>query len=141
RVWLFLEPQEATLYLDLSGEPLFKRGWRSGRDDGGDAPLKENLAAGLLVLAGWTADQPLVDPFCGSGTIAIEAACIACGIAPGLSRNFGFERLLDHDAALWAQLRDDAVRQAQAGVARAAAPAAEETPAPRIAASDIDPEA
>lgn len=141
RVWLFLEPQEATLYLDLSGEPLFKRGWRSGRDDGGDAPLKENLAAGLLVLAGWTADQPLADPFCGSGTIAIEAACIACDIAPGLSRGFGFERLLDHDAALWALLRSDAVRQAQAGIARAAAPSAEDAPVLRIAASDIDPEA
>jgi putative N6-adenine-specific DNA methylase len=147
RVWLFLEPQEATLYLDLSGEPLFKRGWRSGRDDGGDAPLKENLAAGLLVLAGWTPDQPLADPFCGSGTIAIEAACLACDIAPGLSRDFGFERLLDHDAALWAQLRGEAVRQAQAGIARATAPASEpasageNAPALRIAASDIDPEA
>ena len=147
RVWLFLEPQEATLYVDLSGEPLFKRGWRAGRDDGGDAPLKENLAAGLLVLAGWTPDQPLADPFCGSGTIAIEAASIACDVAPGLSREFGFERLLDHDAALWASLRGDAVRDAQAGIARATTPAREETPAGesapslRIAASDIDPEA
>lgn len=147
RVWLFLEPQEATLYLDLSGEPLFKRGWRSGRDDGGDAPLKENLAAGLLVLAGWAPDQPLADPFCGSGTIAIEAACLACDIAPGLSRDFGFERLLDHDAALWAQLRGEAVRRAKAGIARATAPASEpasageDAPALRIAASDIDPEA
>lgn len=147
RVWLFLEPQEATLYLDLSGEPLFKRGWRSGRDDGGDAPLKENLAAGLLALAGWAPDQPLADPFCGSGTIAIEAACMACDIAPGLSRDFGFERLLDHDAALWAQLRGEAVRQAQAGIARATAAArepasaGEDAPTLRIAASDIDPEA
>ncbi|MCM5570002.1 THUMP domain-containing protein [Burkholderiaceae bacterium FT117] len=140
RVWLFLEPQEATLYLDLSGEPLFKRGWRSGRDDGGDAPLKENLAAGLLVLAGWTPEQPLVDPFCGSGTIAIEAASIACDLAPGLSRGFGFERLLDHDAALWAGLRGDAIRRAQAGAARIESPAAGKA-APTIAASDIDADA
>ena len=141
RVWLFLEPQEATLYLDLSGEPLFKRGWRAGRDDGGDAPLKENLAAGLLVLAGWSADQPLADPFCGSGTIAIEAACLACDVAPGLSRDFGLERLLDHDATLWAELRGDAVRRAQAGIARAGPLASDDAPGLRIAASDIDPEA
>ena len=63
-----------TLYVDLSGEPLFKRGWRA---DKGEAPLKENLAAGLLALAGWTPDVPLLDPFCGSGTIVIEAATIA----------------------------------------------------------------
>jgi len=129
RAWLFLEARDATLYLDLSGEPLFKRGWRASRDDQGDAPLKENLAAGLLALSGWTPARPLVDPFCGSGTIAIEAASIAWGLAPGLSRGFGFERLIDHDAALWASLRDDAIRRAQAG--SAACPAL-------IAASDID---
>ena len=128
RVWLFLEARDATLYLDLSGEPLFKRGWRSEREDRGDAPLKENLAAGLLVLAGWTPATPLVDPFCGSGTIAIEAASIAHDLAPGLSRSFGFERLLDHDPALWSSLRAAAIRRAQAGAA---------TPA-RIAGSDVD---
>ena len=131
RVWVFLEAQEATLYLDLSGEPLFKRGWRSARDDGGDAPLKENLAAGLLALAGWTPGQALVDPFCGSGTIVIEAACQACDVAPGLSRDFGLERLLDHDPALWATLRGEAVRRAQAGLARKVS----------IAGADIDPDA
>jgi len=129
RAWLFLEARDATLYLDLSGEPLFKRGWRASRDDQGDAPLKENLAAGLLALSGWTPDRPLVDPFCGSGTIAIEAASIARGVAPGLSRSFGFERLLDHDAALWAALHDDAARRAQAGSTNCPA---------LIAASDID---
>lgn len=128
RVWLFLEARDATLYLDLSGEPLFKRGWRSEREDRGDAPLKENLAAGLLALAGWTPATPLVDPFCGSGTIAIEAASIAHDLAPGLSRSFGFERLLDHDPALWSSLRAAAIRRAQAGAA---------TPA-RIAGSDVD---
>jgi putative N6-adenine-specific DNA methylase len=134
RVFAYLEDRQATLYLDLSGEPLFKRGWRSGRDDKGAAPLKENLAAGLLALAGWTPEVPLYDPFCGSGTIAIEAAQIALDIAPGLSRRFGLERLLDHDARLWASLRTDAVRRTQRAAHRAGGAA-------RIAASDIDPRA
>jgi putative N6-adenine-specific DNA methylase len=131
RVWLFLEMREATVYLDLSGEPLFKRGWRASVEDRGEAPLKENLAAGLLALSGWTPERALVDPFCGSGTIAIEAACLAHDLAPGLSRSFGFEKLLDHDSAAWAALRGEAIRRAQLGATRAS----------RIAASDLDREA
>ncbi len=131
RVYAHLEDRLATLYLDLSGEPLFKRGWRAGRDDKGEAPLKENLAAGLLVLAGWAPETPLYDPFCGSGTIVIEAAQRAFDIAPGLSRPFGLERLLDHDAALWTALRAEAIGRAQAAARRSLAP--------RLAASDIDP--
>jgi len=134
RVFAFLEDRQATLYVDLSGEPLFKRGWRSGRDDKGEAPLKENLAAGLLALCGWTPAAPLYDPFCGSGTIVIEAAQIAFDMAPGLSRTFGLEKLLDHDPALWASLRAEAIRRAQAK-GRVAGPAL------RVAASDIDPRA
>ena len=92
---LHLGEQFATLYVDSSGEPLFKRGWR---EDKGDAPLKETLAAAMLAAAGWRGTPEtggaLVDPCCGSGTIAIEAAQIACGIAPGLQRRFAFERLL-----------------------------------------------
>jgi putative N6-adenine-specific DNA methylase len=92
---LHVGPQRASLYVDSSGEPLFKRGWR---EDKGDAPLKETLAAAMLAAAGWRgtpdAGGALHDPCCGSGTIAIEAAQIACGIAPGLSRRFAFERLL-----------------------------------------------
>ncbi len=91
---LHLGPERATLYVDSSGEPLFKRGWRT---DVGDAPLKETLAAAMLAAAGWRgtpeAGGALHDPCCGSGTIAIEAAQIACGIAPGLLRGFAFERL------------------------------------------------
>ena len=91
---LHLGPERATLYVDSSGEPLFKRGWRA---DKGDAPLKETLAAAMLAAAGWggtpDAGGALHDPCCGSGTIAIEAAQIACGIAPGLLRHFAFERL------------------------------------------------
>jgi putative N6-adenine-specific DNA methylase len=81
-----------TLYIDTSGEPLFKRGWR---EDKGEAPLKETLAAAMIAASGWDAETgtPLYDPCCGSGTIAIEAAQIACNIAAGLLRRFGFERL------------------------------------------------
>ena len=94
-VVLHLGEVEATIYVDSSGESLFKRGWR---EDKGDAPLKETLAAAMLAAAGWRgtwqAGGALHDPCCGSGTIAIEAAQIACGIAPGLHRRFAFERLL-----------------------------------------------
>ncbi|CUJ73838.1 Ribosomal RNA large subunit methyltransferase L [Achromobacter xylosoxidans] len=105
RVHLFLTGHTATLYLDTSGESLFKRGWRL---DKGDAPLRENLAAGMLALAGWDPAAPLLDPFCGSGTILIEAAWIALGVPPGISRPFGFERLRGHDAYRWRDLKDDA---------------------------------
>jgi putative N6-adenine-specific DNA methylase len=89
---LHLTATDATLYIDTSGEALFKRGWR---EDQGEAPLKETLAAAMLAAAGWQGreeDGPLLDPVCGSGTVAIEAAQIACGIAPGLLRRFAFER-------------------------------------------------
>ncbi len=137
RVFAFLHERQATLYVDTSGESLFKRGWRSERDDHGEAPLKENLAAGLLALSGWTPDAPLYDPFCGSGTIVIEAAQRAFGIAPGVSRAFAFERLPGFDARLWASLRADAIRESQR-----APRASGGTGAPcRIAASDVDPAA
>ncbi|MCC7455911.1 MAG: hypothetical protein IT390_03015 [Nitrospira sp.] len=99
---LHLDENLASLYVDTSGVPLFKRGWRDTR--AGDAPLKETLAAALLAAAGWhgrEADGPLFDPCCGAGTIAIEAAQLACSRAPGLERRFGFERLApfrDHAA-------------------------------------------
>jgi putative N6-adenine-specific DNA methylase len=92
---LHVGPQRASVYVDTSGEPLFKRGWRA---DTGDAPLKETLAAAMLAAAGWrgtpAAGGALHDPCCGSGTIAIEAAQIACGMAPGALRRFAFEKLL-----------------------------------------------
>jgi putative N6-adenine-specific DNA methylase len=119
---LHLGPERATLYVDSSGEPLFKRGWRQ---DIGDAPLKETLAAAMLAAAGWRgtpgAGGALHDPCCGSGTIAIEAAQVACGIAPGLLRRFAFERLAPFaptevqaqwqglKAAAKARIRDSAV--------------------------------
>lgn len=108
RVHLFLNETTATLYLDSTGESLFKRGWRF---DKGEAPLRENLAAGLLALSGWKGDTSLMDPFCGSGTIMIEAAFIAMRIPPGISRPFAFERLRNHDDKLWQALKDDARAQ------------------------------
>ena len=119
RVFAYLDERTVTLYVDLSGEPLFKRGWRA---DKGEAPLKENLAAGLLALSGWTPDVPLYDPFCGSGTIVIEAASIATRRAPGLNRSFAFERLATFDRHAWRRLLsraqgdvDDAVSTKIAG--------------------------
>lgn len=105
RIHLFLTEDSATLYLDTSGESLFKRGWRL---DKGEAPIRENLAAGILALSGWDPSQPLLDPFCGSGTILIEAAWIALGVPAGIWRPFGFERLRNHDARHWRDLKDDA---------------------------------
>jgi putative N6-adenine-specific DNA methylase len=105
RIYAHLTTDHATLYIDTSGEPLFKRGWRA---DKGDAPLKETLAAAMLAASGWDAATPLYDPCCGSGTIAIEAAQIACGIAPGSLRRFGFEKLLPYQAHVWQGLLEQA---------------------------------
>ena len=105
---LHLDGNLAQLYVDTSGEPLFKRGWRDAK--AGDAPLKETLAAALLAAAGWRGreeDGALFDPCCGSGTIAIEAAQLACGRAPGLQRRFAFERLTPfrEHAGAWRDLQ------------------------------------
>ncbi len=105
RIHAFLSEQTLTLFIDTSGEALFKRGYRQ---DAGEAPLRENLAAGLLLLAGYNGSQPFQDPFCGSGTIAIEAALIATRRAPGLNRRFGFENLGNFDASLWQRLHQEA---------------------------------
>lgn len=109
RLHLHLQAQRLALLLDTSGEPLFKRGWR---EDKGEAPLKETLAAAVLAATGWDAEAeeplPLVDPFCGSGTLVIEAAQRLLRLAPGRLRRFAFERLLPHDAARWAAVRDEA---------------------------------
>lgn len=96
-----LTEREFTLYLDTTGEPLFKRGQRIAT---GEAPLRENLAAGILRLAGWTPGIALLDPMCGSGTILLEAAQIALDVAPGLGRHFAFEKFKNFDAARWREL-------------------------------------
>ena len=96
-----LANRDFTLYLDTTGEPLFKRGYRQSQ---GEAPLRENLAAGVLRLANWAADMPLLDPMCGSGTILLEAALMALDIAPGLGRHFAFEKFNDFDLCRWREL-------------------------------------
>ena len=106
RASAYLTGDEATFYLDTSGEPLFKRGYRSDTED---APIRENLAAGLVVLSGWQPGTPLLDPMCGSGTIAIEAALIAADRAPGLARTFGFQKLAWYDGPTWQRIRQKAL--------------------------------
>ena len=105
RIHAFLMREQVTLYLDTSGEPLFKRGWR---EETGEAPLRENLAAGILLLSGYDGSQALLDPMCGSGTFLVEAADIALRRAPGRQRNFGFERLREHDQPAWETLLTEA---------------------------------
>jgi putative N6-adenine-specific DNA methylase len=105
RVFAHLTDREATFYLDTSGEPLFKRGYRR---DAEEAPLKENLAAGLIALSGWTPEAPFLDPMCGSGTIACEAALIAAECAPGLSRPFAFQKLAWFEGPPWQRMKQAA---------------------------------
>lgn len=105
RIHAFLDAERFTIYLDTSGEPLFKRG---SRQIAGEAPLRENLAAGILKLAGWMPGTPLLDPMCGSGTLLIEAAQIARGIPAGYKRGFAFEKLRSFDAENWSRIRGDA---------------------------------
>jgi putative N6-adenine-specific DNA methylase len=111
RIHLFLTADQATLYVDTSGDALWVRGHKLAKVA---APLKENLAAGILRLAGWTPGITLLDPMCGSGTFLLEAAGMALNDAPGLSReedSFGFARLKNYDHALWRTLRRDAAQR------------------------------
>ena len=114
RIYAHLTSDMATLYIDTSGEPLFKRGWR---EDKGEAPLKETLAAAMIAASGWDGTTPLYDPCCGSGTIAIEAAQVACNIAPGQLRRFGFEKLLPYQPHVWKALWEEAKEQQRAPAA------------------------
>ena len=112
RIYAHLTTDSLSLYVDTSGEPLFKRGWR---EDKGEAPLKETLAAAMIAASGWADGAsggegflPLYDPCCGSGTIAIEAAQIACNIAPGSLRRFAFEKMLPFQPHVWSALQAQA---------------------------------
>ena len=120
RIHLHLDKQNATLSLDLAGDSLHRRGYRARSVE---APLKENLAAAILIRAGWPAlaaqGAPLFDPMCGSGTLVIEAAMMAADLAPGLARaRFGFESWLDHHPKLWRELREEADARKAAGLSR-----------------------
>jgi 23S rRNA (guanine2445-N2)-methyltransferase / 23S rRNA (guanine2069-N7)-methyltransferase len=129
---LHVEGPTALVSLDFSGESLHRRGYRS---EGGRAPLKENVAAAVLLRAGWpqiaAAGGMLLDPMCGSGTFLTEGALIAADAAPAIDREyFGFLKWHGHDAALWARLREEALARRSARVARRC-----------ILGSDIDSEA
>ncbi|MDL2355059.1 MAG: class I SAM-dependent RNA methyltransferase [Pseudomonadota bacterium] len=102
RIVGFLDQRNFTLYLDTSGEALFKRGWR---EETGDAPLRENLAAGMLRVSGWKPGAVLFDPMCGSGTILIEAAQMLQGIPPGARRGFAFEKFNSFAPAPWQAMK------------------------------------
>ena len=108
RVHVFLDERECTLYLDTSGEPLFKRG---RRDRTGEAPLKKNLAAGILRIAGWRPGMPLLDPMCGAGAFLSEAAEMALGRAAGRERDFGFQKLARYNVGTWERVRERAARE------------------------------
>jgi putative N6-adenine-specific DNA methylase len=123
RIHAFLEEAKGILYLDTSGEALFKRGWRM---DIAEAPIRENLAAGIVMLTGWKFDQPLLDPMCGGGTLLSEAAAMARGRAPGAKRSFGFEKLAIFNSGLWEKVKNE---RKLAEVE------------PRLYGSDSDPEA
>jgi putative N6-adenine-specific DNA methylase len=103
-VRVYIEKDTVFLLLDLSGVPLFKRGYRS---EGGIAPLRETTAASMILLSGWKRKFPLYDPFCGSGTILTEAAMYAWDIAPGLGRRFALEKLSFADNRLEENVRED----------------------------------
>ncbi|MDA0709713.1 MAG: THUMP domain-containing protein [bacterium] len=131
RVNVYLFRNQATVSLDLSGESLHKRGYRK---EGGEAPIKEHLAAALLLQARWPRDaqagHTLMDPMCGSGTFLIEGAMMAGDMAPNLARSyFGFENWLQHDAFLWRDLIADAHARREAGIKTL----------PPIVGSDLDP--
>ena len=111
-----LTDRDFTLYLDTTGEPLFKRGQRMAT---GEAPLRENLAAGILRLAGWVPGIPLLDPMCGSGTILLEAAHMAIDVSPGLGRHFAFEKLKTFDGRRWRELLQQAAARQKSKTAMA----------------------
>ncbi len=120
RINLHLRGDRARIAVDLSGGSLHRRGYRI---EGAAAPLKENLAAAILLLAGWPDEAArgamLLDPMCGSGTFLIEGALMAAGIAPGLLReHFGFTGWRGHDRALWRQLLEEAEQRRQQGLAQ-----------------------
>lgn len=133
RINVYLHRNQATISLDLSGESLHKRGYREG---GGEAPLKENLAAAILLRAGWPAIAKeggcLLDPMCGSGTLLIEGALIAANIAPGLLRRyFGFLAWRQHQPQVWSRLKEEALALKLSGMQRL----------PKIIGYDADPRA
>ncbi|PSU96415.1 bifunctional 23S rRNA (guanine(2069)-N(7))-methyltransferase RlmK/23S rRNA (guanine(2445)-N(2))-methyltransferase RlmL [Photobacterium leiognathi subsp. mandapamensis] len=116
RVHMRLSGEKGILGLDMAGSGLHQRGYRS---EAGKAPLRETHAAALVIKSGWTPDQPLLDPMCGSGTLLIEAAMIAAEIAPGLKRKrWGFESIKDFDKDAWMEIHAEATVKSRRGPAK-----------------------
>ncbi len=111
RIHAYLTQDQYQLYLDTSGTPLYQRGFR---DVSVIAPLRENLAAGILMLTGWKPGTPLLDPMCGSGTFLIEAAMMAVNQPPGMKRTFGFQKLTSFDESLWKKIETEATNKMKA---------------------------
>ena len=107
RVHAYLTADSYQYYVDTSGNALYQRGNRKASIE---APLRENLAAGILQLSGWKPGQALLDPMCGSGTFLLEAAMMALNIAPGLHRNFGFEKLKNFESDTWKKIKNAALK-------------------------------
>ena len=107
RVHAYLAVDSYIFYIDTSGDALYMRGNRKASIE---APLRENLAAGILQLSGWQVGQSFLDPMCGSGTFLLEAAMIALNIAPGLKREFGFEKLKNFESDAWKKIKNTAVK-------------------------------
>lgn len=133
RLYLHIKKNRASIFIDLSGESLHKRGYRTAT---GRAPLKETLAAAIVTLSGWsksvTRKQTLIDPMCGSATLLIEAALIYGDSAPGLSRTYyGFSKWLGHRQEIWSSLVDEALAREEAGL---------QGKWPKIIGYDSDPE-
>ncbi|WP_391528968.1 bifunctional 23S rRNA (guanine(2069)-N(7))-methyltransferase RlmK/23S rRNA (guanine(2445)-N(2))-methyltransferase RlmL [Photorhabdus akhurstii] len=127
RINVFLNKERASVALDLSGDGLHIRGYR---DLAGQAPLKENLAAAIILRSGWKVGTPMVDPMCGSGTLLIEAAMMAADRAPGLHRNhWGFIAWLQHDEEIWREVTTEAQTRFRKGLQETAS---------RFVGSDID---
>lgn len=110
RIHAYLTAEEYQFYVDTSGNALYQRGNRGASIE---APLRENLAAGILKLSGWQVGEPLLDPMCGSGTFLLEAAMMALNIAPGLKRSFGFEKLRTFESDSWKKLKNQALSKAR----------------------------
>ncbi len=106
RIHAYLAADEYQFYLDTSGAALYQRGNRGASIE---APLRENLAAGILKLSGWQVGQPLLDPMCGSGTFLLEAAMVALDMPPGINRSFGFEKLKTYESDIWKKIKNQAV--------------------------------
>lgn len=110
RIHAYLTEDNYQFYLDTSGNALYQRGLRRASIE---APLRENLAAGIIKLSGWQPGTPFLDPMCGSGTFLLEAVMMALNIAPGSHRSFGFEKLNNFDEVLWKKLRQEALKKAK----------------------------